>query len=144
MNRADRRKMKKSGYNEQGQKVYKLTQKQLDDIVIKAIAMKRQELVEQVTSTVTNTFLLFCLDVLHYKFGFGQMKLKRFKYYMDELSECVSEEYENIEELRQNLSEKIDLEFMYRSVEKGEIYDKRYWGDFEQVTPYPVSKNTQE
>lgn len=137
MNRAERRKMKKQGYNEQGKKVYKLTQDQLDDIVVKAIELKRTELVEQVTSTVTNTFLLFCLDVLHCKFNFGKMRLKRFKYFMDELSELITDEDCKTEEVREALEEKVDLEFMYRSIKPNEIYTEKHWGDYEQVTPYP-------
>lgn len=138
MNRADRRKLKKNGCNERGEKIHKLTDKQLDDIVLKALAMKRQEITEQVTSTVTSTFLLFCLDVLHTKFGFGKMKLKRFKFFMDDLSDSVVEEYLTLAEVQDNLQDKIDLEFMYRSISEGEIWTKSHWGDYEQVAPYPV------
>ena len=138
MNRAERRALKKNGYNEQGQKVYKLTQSQLDDMIIKAITLKRQEILEQVTSKVTNTFMLFCLDVLHSRFKFGSMRLKRFKYYMDELSDLVMEDYLTTDDVLEALNEEVDLEFMYRPIEKEEVYDKKkYWGEYEDVAPLP-------
>lgn len=127
MNRADRRKMAKNGYNAKGEKVYNLTQKQLDDIVIQAVNLKRKEILEMVSNKVTTLFTLFCLDVLHSKFGFGNMRLKRFKYFLDDIAESVELEYCSAEDIAETLSEKMDISFMYRPVTEKECYDHRHY-----------------
>ncbi len=124
MNRAERRKMKKSGVSVPKQKVYTLTQEQLNDIIASELSKKRQEILNTVSSRLTNTLILFCLDVLHSKFGFGKMKLKRFKYYLDEIAENVEQDYCTTDDILKNLEEEMDLDFMYRKVKRSECFKK--------------------
>lgn len=124
MNRAERRKMKKSGVSVPKQKVYTLTQEQLNDIIASELSKKRQEILNTVSSRLTNTLILFCLDVLHSKFGFGKMKLKRFKYYLDEIAENVEQDYCTTDDILKNLEEEMDLDFMYRNVKRSECFKK--------------------
>lgn len=144
MNRAERRALKRNGYNEFGQKVYKLTQKQLDDLVVRAMNLKRREILDDVSTKVTRAFMVLCLDVLNSKFGFGEMRLKRFKYFLDDVSELIVDDYGDVNDIIEDLGERVNLDFMSRRIELDEIYSPSHFGDYEQLAPYPTKDKENE
>lgn len=145
MNRAERRKNKKNGCNERGEKILHLTQRQLDSFIRQAIREKQQSLLETVSTNTVNTMLLFTMDILHNKFGFGHLRLKRFKYFMDELCEVSMDDEDAVNTLYSELHEKVNLDFLSRSVEREEVFDfNKIYGEGEVVAPYPWEENKNE
>lgn len=142
MNRAERRKAKKAGIikEKNGEKVYKFTQHQLDNFVTEVLVQQRKETVDLVTAEFIRLMFLTCTEVLHSSFGFGEMRLKRFKYLLENLCDSIEKGYCTLDELEEDLAEHINIDFLKRTVKRNEIYSRKYFGDsgdVEIVNPYP-------
>lgn len=74
--------------------VYNMTQAQLDAYVRSEIVKFKKNIANEMTQGVIELYLMQCFDVLHTHFGFGELRLKRFRYYLDSLSDVITDSKE--------------------------------------------------
>lgn len=71
--------------------VYNMTQTQLDAYVSREILKFKKNISIEITDKIVSTMLIQCFDVLNSYFDFGNLRLQRFRYYMDSLSELIAD-----------------------------------------------------
>ena len=120
--------------------VYNLTQAQLDSYVKREVLKFKREIATELTTNILSTMLIQCFDVLNTHFKFGNLRLQRFRYHMDNTSDLIkfiSEEEPDsnyYSEIVQNLEDKgIDVDKLL----KGNIdeHSLRRRCDMEKVMP---------
>lgn len=128
MNRAERRRQEK----EQGKKkaVYQFTEEQLQDMLNGKINDVKRELTESVVNRVMGDYLTITLMTLYDKFDFSKEQLIDFKKKMDDLSDCITDDYVTIEELRLCMIDELEINLL------GVQGDKSTEVRFEKVNKY--------
>lgn len=149
MNRAERRKAKKAGIikEKHGEKIYKFNQHQLDNFVTEILMQQRKETVERITAEFISLMFLTCTEVLNSQFGFGELRLKRFKYHVEDLCDSIEKGYVTLDDIEGDLAEKMNLDFLRNNVKMNEIYSRKYFDEMEVVNPYPeevISEDEEE
>lgn len=132
--------VRREGKEVKKEPVYNMTQTQLNAYVNREILKFKKELAEEVTTKVISTLLIQCFDVLHNVFGFGSLRLKRFRFHIDKASELISDltkeepDFDYCSDIIQNLEGcRIDVD----SLLKGNIdeHSLRRRCDMEKLCP---------
>lgn len=126
--------------------VYNMTQAQLDDYATRQILKFKKDIATEITEKLVGTMLIQCFDVLHNTFGFGNLRLQRFRYKMDEVSEFIADvikeepNYDYSSDVIQALEDKkIDVDKLL----SGDIseHSLRRMCDMEKLMPKVVEVN---
>lgn len=145
MNRAERRKAKKSGIitGKNGEKTYTFNQRQLDNFVTEVLMQQRREIVESITAEFIRVMFLTCSEVLNFHFGFGRRRLSKFKYFVENLCNSIEGGYVTLDEIESGLAEKMNIDFLKSDVKIHEIYSPKEVGEMEILEPYPTEDESE-
>jgi hypothetical protein len=113
-NRAERRRAEKAA--QKADKMYHLTQGQLDKTINDAIEQAKEEAVKIAIPMVFQMFMTIPSTVLHDKFGFGQVRLDRFMHYCMVWYEALQNGEVTIAELRQMAEEACGVRVILDSI----------------------------
>lgn len=110
MNREERRKAKKEGKAVVKDPTYTLTKSQLDKVIKDSVKEMRENVVKEVVGLTSEMFMVYCYVVLHDTFGFGKVRLHRFREKVDELADCVNGDYCSNQDLCDLVREEFGIE----------------------------------
>lgn len=71
--------------------VYNMTQAQLDAYVSREILKFKKNIATEITEKLIGTMLIQCFDILNSYFGFGNLRLQRFRFHMDRVSGFIAD-----------------------------------------------------
>lgn len=95
MNRAEARRAKVG----KKEPVYNIKKSEIDKMVIEKVQAIRAQMTEDIAKRVSTMFLAYCFVVLHDQFNFDKTKLMEFRIEIDELADCINEDYVTNKEL---------------------------------------------
>lgn len=89
------------------QPVYTLTNAEMTEIVRKEVEKTKQQIKDELSASVVHKFwdiyLLIILNLCYSKLGFKEIRLKRFKFWFEEMLDSIMKGYVSVEDLRQEM-----------------------------------------
>lgn len=107
MNRAERRRFAKEQQKKPA--VYNFTEGQLKASISQGIINAKKDIADDIVNKVTDDYLTLTLNVLYDNFDFDYEQLGKFKQRLDFLSDCVTEDYVTIEDIKLMFLEELGL-----------------------------------
>lgn len=107
MNRAERRRFAKEQQKKPA--VYNFTEGQLKASISQGIINAKKDIADDIVNKVTDDYLTLTLNVLYDNFDFDYEQLGKFKQRLDFLSDCVTEDYVTIEDIKLMFLEELRL-----------------------------------
>ena len=124
MNRAERRRIEKEKRKKPA--VYNITQEQLQTQVSHKLIETRKDIATEIIDKVVNDYLALTLNVLYDKFDFDKDKLLDFRNEINSLSDGVTGDFVDVEDIKLMLIEELDINlFKSKSCETSLDKDER-------------------